>query len=198
MSGGVKRIERLANQMVFLARDWQGEFQDSVMLSDLIVESFHEANTFHSGKKVAQLAFDRKVGEWKVQGDRKALRHAFSEIILNALQANAEEPSVSVNIEESDTPQVLRIEVRDSGKGFTAETAQRAQEPFFSTRSVGLGIGLTVSRKIIESHHGSLEIPTSQKGQGGLVFVSLPAAEAVLRPPALGATPGAALSFTQG
>ena len=176
MAGGVKRIARLANQMVFLAREWQGDFTESVMLSDLIVEAFHEAHTYHPGKKIAQLAFNKSIAPWKISGDHKALRHAFSEIILNALQANPDDPNVAVSIEagkSGDSPS-LRVEVRDTGKGFTPETAQRAQEPFFSTRNVGLGIGLTVSRKIIESHHGSIDIPPSQTGETGVVRISLP------------------------
>ena len=68
----------------------------------------------------------------------------------------------------------LRVEVRDSGSGFELEAAQRAPEPFFSTRNVGLGLGLTVSRKIIESHHGKIEIPLPRKGEPGVVRVSLP------------------------
>ena len=176
MASGVKRITRLSNQMVFLARDWQSERGQSVQLSDLIVEAFHEAHTFHPGKKVAQLSFNKAIGPWKISGDHKALRHAFSEIILNALQANPEDPNVVVKIEEmapDDVPR-LQIEVRDSGVGFSPEAAERAQEPFFSTRNVGLGIGLTVSRKIIESHHGRIEINASRGGECGVVLVSLP------------------------
>ena len=179
LANGVKRISRLANQMVFLARDWKAELGEAVQLSDLIVEAFHEAHTFHPGKKVAQLSFNKNVGPWRISGDPKALRHAFSEIILNALQANPEEPNVAVNIEESKpgTEPVLSVEVRDSGAGFSAEAAQRAQEPFFSTRAVGLGIGLTVSRKIIESHKGRIDIATSQTGEPGVVRISLPIIE---------------------
>ena len=176
MSGGVKRIARLANQMVFLAREWEGEFGESVMLSDLIVEAFHEAHAYHPGKKIAQLAFNKSIAPWKISGDHKALRHAFSEIILNALQANPDDPNVAVSIEagKGGDSASLKVEVRDTGKGFSLETAQRAQEPFFSTRNVGLGIGLTVSRKIIESHHGRIDIPTSQTGEPGVVRISLP------------------------
>ena len=72
---------------------------------------------------------------------------------------------------------MLSVEVRDSGAGFSAEAAQRAQEPFFSTRAVGLGIGLTVSRKIIESHKGRIDIATSQTGEPGVVRISLPIIE---------------------
>ena len=175
LSNGVKRISRLASQMNFLAREWTGDFSETVQISDLIVEAFHDAHTFHPGKKVAQLSFNKTVAPWKIAGDLKALRHAFSEIILNALQANPEAPSVAVDLQErQDGGHELQVEVRDTGAGFTDESARRAAEPFFSTRNVGLGIGLTVSRKIIESHRGRLEIPPSETGQSGIVRVSLP------------------------
>jgi len=176
MASGVRRISRLANQMVFLARDWQAEFRDTVSIGELIVEAFHEAHNFHPGKKMAQLNFKNKdLVPWKIAGDHKALRHAFSEIILNALQANPDEPNVAVNlVEHNDGAHELRVEVQDSGKGFNQETAQRAPEPFFSTRTVGLGLGLTVSRRIIESHNGKMEIPFSGKGESGVVRISLP------------------------
>jgi signal transduction histidine kinase len=180
LAGGVKRITRLANQMVFLARDWHGEFGDAVSIGDLIVEAFQEAHTFHPGKKVAQLSFNQKAASWKVKADPKALRHAFSEIMLNALQANPENPIVAVNLEErKGASHVLTVEVHDRGKGFTIETAQRAPEPFFSTRNVGLGIGLTVSRRIIESHRGRIDISPSPEGQHGVVRISLPLDEIV-------------------
>ncbi len=175
LASGVKRITRLANQMNFLAREWTGDFPETIQIADLIVEAFHEAHTFHPGKKIAQLSFNKNVAPWTVAGDSKALRHAFSEIILNALQANPEAPSVAVNLQElKEGERELQVEVRDTGAGFTLESARRAAEPFFSTRNVGLGIGLTVSRKIIESHHGRLEIPASETGQPGVVRVSLP------------------------
>ncbi len=175
LAHGVKRISRLASQMNFLARDWGGDFPDKVQISDLIVEAFHEAHTFHPGKKIAQLSFNKNVAPWTVSGDSKALRHAFSEIILNALQANPEAPSVAVDLQERNGQErTLQVEVRDTGAGFTSESAMRAAEPFFSTRNVGLGIGLTVTRKIIESHHGRLEIPSAENGKSGIVRVSLP------------------------
>ncbi|MEA3207718.1 MAG: hypothetical protein QOE70_775 [Chthoniobacter sp.] len=180
LSNGVKRISRLANQMVFLAREWKGEASESFGLSDLIVEAFHEAHTIYPGKKVAQLSFKNEFSQQQVSGDHKALRHAFSEIILNALQANPEEPNVEVKLVSAKADTLnLEVEVRDSGKGFTAEAARRGPEPFFSTRTVGLGLGLTVSRKIIESHHGKIEIPAGKSGDRGMVRVSLPLLQGV-------------------
>jgi signal transduction histidine kinase len=175
LAAGVKRVSRLASQMSFLAREWTAEGNEAVPISDLIVEAFHEAHANQTGKKVAQLAFNQKTAPWKVSGDHKALRHAFAEIILNALQANPDAPAISVSLQETpgDVPE-LRVEVEDAGKGFTEESAARATEPFFSTRNVGMGIGLTVTRKIIESHHGRVEIPYSRSGGPGIVRISLP------------------------
>jgi signal transduction histidine kinase/DNA-binding response OmpR family regulator len=173
LANGVRRISRLANQMVFLAREWDNQGGEVIPISELIVEAFHDAHTFHPGKKVAQLSFNKDVSPWRVAGDAKALRHAFSEIILNALQANPEDPNVAVKLEKTAADETrLNVEVRDSGKGFSMEAATRGAEPFFSTRNVGLGLGLTVTRKIIESHRGSLEIAP---GTGpGVVRISLP------------------------
>ena len=70
--------------------------------------------------------------------------------------------------------QDLKIEVQDNGSGFTPEAAQKAPAPFFTTRNVGLGLGLTVSRKIIETHHGKLEIVPPKSGQSGIIRISLP------------------------
>jgi len=70
--------------------------------------------------------------------------------------------------------------VQDNGAGFTAEAAGKAPAPFYTTRNVGLGLGLTVSQKIIETHHGRLEIVKPQKtGQHGIVRVSLPIEPAI-------------------
>ena len=67
-----------------------------------------------------------------------------------------------------------RLRRTDNGDGFTAEAAQKAPAPFYTTRNVGLGLGLVVSRKIIESHHGRLEIPPPRPGLHGVVRVMLP------------------------
>ncbi|MCX6978731.1 MAG: ATP-binding protein, partial [Verrucomicrobia bacterium] len=175
LAEGVKRISRLTSQMLFLARDWQTHFTEPVLVSDLLVEAFHQAHTFYSGKKLAQLSFNKDLAPWKIAGDHQALRHAFAEIMLNALQANPQDPAVAVRLTQSPTNHsLLQVEVRDSGLGFIHETAQRAPEPFFSTRVVGLGLGLTVSRKIIESHHGQIEIPAAEKDGCGVVRVSIP------------------------
>jgi nitrogen fixation/metabolism regulation signal transduction histidine kinase len=116
-------------------------------------------------------------GEVKLPGDPKGLQHAFAEIILNALQANTQPCQVQVRAKteiDASGDRWAKIEVQDNGTGFTTESARKAAEPFFTTRTVGIGLGLAVSNKIIQTHHGKLEIPMGQTGTSGVVRVSLP------------------------
>jgi nitrogen-specific signal transduction histidine kinase len=79
---------------------------------------------------------------------------------------------VRLQTSNHDSSLAVSIEVQDNGAGFSAETARKVPSPFFTTRNVGLGLGLAVSQKIIETHHGKLEIIPSPSG---IVRVSLPA-----------------------
>jgi len=174
LTDGVKRVTRLINQMRFLARDGQVEPQ-AFPVEPLIQEAYQEARQ-HQPAETAQLHCETRGKPAVVVGDRAALKHALAEVMLNALQANPKEPKIDVKLrtEGDNSHQDLQIEVQDNGSGFTTEAAKQAPSPFFTTRNVGLGLGLTVSRKIIETHHGKLEIVPPQSGKSGVVRISLP------------------------
>ena len=175
LADGVKRVTRLINQMRFLAREGHIE-QETFTVGKLIEEAYQEARK-HQSADAGKLQFETVGKPVVITGDRAALKHALAEIMLNALQANPKEPKIGVTLHtdanRGGVPDV-QIEVQDNGSGFTAEAARKAPAPFFTTRNVGLGLGLTVSRKIIETHHGKLEIVPPQAGQPGVVRVSLP------------------------
>jgi signal transduction histidine kinase len=177
MAETVQRISRLSKQMLFLARDSVGR-AESVPVARLIEEAFQEAQKHHAAP-AATLVYDSGGLAPTVLGDRAGLKQAFSEIMLNALQANP--PDAPINVRsttdtEADGSRWVRIEVRDAGPGFPPEAAHRAAEPFFSTRNVGLGLGLAVTRKVIETHRGRIEIGGDVGKAAGIVRVTLPAA----------------------
>ncbi|TAL00104.1 MAG: hypothetical protein EPO07_10160, partial [Verrucomicrobia bacterium] len=174
----VKRVMRLVNTMRFLAMDAPAG-GDTVSLSPLIEEAFQEARKYQP-TKASQLKYENAGQIANVAGDKAALKHALTEVLINALQANPADPKVGVKLEtetDNGTATKLRIEVQDNGQGFTAETAENATSPFYTNRVVGLGLGLTVCRKIIETHHGKLEIVPPKTGGHGVVRISLPVAE---------------------
>jgi signal transduction histidine kinase len=178
LAAGVKRITRLANQMMFLARG-KTDYGDQIRVNELIDEAFREAYVFHNGKP-PDFGIAEGMEKLTIAGDHKALRHAFSEVLLNALQASDGESkriAVSVSSVGANGRRGVNVEIRDSGTGFSAEAARRAPEPFFSTRNVGLGLGLTVTRKIIEDHKGRVEIADPTAKGSGVVRITLPLSE---------------------
>ncbi len=177
LADGVKRVTRLLNQMRFLARDERSEAA-AFPIESLLEESYQEARK-HLPAENSQWEFEAVAGNKPImiKGDRTSLKHAFAEIILNALQANLKEPRVRARLQivsDKLNAQNLQIEIEDNGEGFTPESAQKAPAPFYTTRNVGLGLGLTVSRKTIGSHRGRLEIPPPQAGAHGVVRILLP------------------------
>jgi len=171
MGEGVKRVSRLINQMRFLARDGFVE-QEPFPVEKLVEEAYQEAVKQQTADG-AQLKMDHTGKPVILTGDRAALKHALSEIMLNALQANPKGARIGVKF-QTDGPtgdRALTIEVQDNGSGFSPEAARKIPAPFYTTRNVGLGLGLAVTQKIIENHHGKLEIVPSPSG---IVRVSLP------------------------
>lgn len=174
LADGVKRVTRLINQMRFLARDALTS-AEPIPLSPLIEEAYQEARKYQPVKS-AQLKYDNGGRPVFITGDRAALKYALTEVMINALQANPGEPKVGVRLaaDAADADGGLQIEVQDNGGGFTPEAAQKAVQPFYTTRNVGLGLGLTVTRKIIETHRGKLEIVPPKAGRSGIIRISLP------------------------
>lgn len=175
LAEGVKRVNRLINQMRYLARDSVAT-TESIPLTALIEEAYQEARKYQPGK-AAQLKYDTAGKPVFVQGDRAALRYALTEVLINALQANPTDPKVGVKMEaglNGGGLPGLHIEIQDNGAGFSPEAAQKAVAPFYGTRNVGLGLGLTVTNKIIQTHHGKLEIIKPSDGASGVVRISLP------------------------
>jgi len=175
LADGVKRVTRLINQMRYLARDTLAA-SEAFPLAPLIEEAYQEACKYQPVKS-GQLRYDHSNKPIVVHGDRAALKHALAEVMLNALQANPSDPKIGVHLHteaNGEGQPALHIDVQDNGQGFSPEALQKVPAPFFTTRNVGLGLGLTVTRKILETHRGKLELVPGKSGHAGVVRISLP------------------------
>ncbi len=160
MAEGIKRVSRLSRQMWYLAQDGLSS-NDTFLLAELIQEAFQTARSqFNQG--TAHYLFQDGQPAVKLNGSREALKHALAELMLNSFQANPDDPVVEVrfrwHVHPNQEPHCT-IALLDKGPGFTEKSWAQAQNPFFTTRAVGLGLGLKVARRIIEAHHGRLQIP---------------------------------------
>jgi len=109
-----------------------------------------------------------------VLGDEKRLRQAFTNIILNGCQAipdSRDDGIVRVGINENEKN--VDISVTDNGDGISPEDITRIFEPFFSTKTIGAGLGLAITRKIIEDHYGKIVVDSTFK-KGTTFKITLP------------------------
>ncbi|WP_206915516.1 PAS domain-containing sensor histidine kinase [Alicyclobacillus suci] len=106
--------------------------------------------------------------------DPNQLKQVLVNIIKNALEATNEGGQVSLVVAERED--VVEISVEDTGEGIPEEHLEQLGTPFFTTKERGTGLGLLVSRRIVQAHGGSLQID-SVLGQGTTVLVRLPKAD---------------------
>jgi signal transduction histidine kinase len=113
----------------------------------------------------------------EVLADRVQLRQVMLNLIENAIEAMSF-PVVTTRVlhlkTELDGSQNIIVAVQDSGTGIDRENIERVFERFFTTKTQGMGMGLTICRSIIESHNGRLWAEAGL-GQGSVFWISLPA-----------------------
>lgn len=103
--------------------------------------------------------------------DEAAMRSTLINLLLNSIQAMSEGGELKVSSATAD--QGLRVEIADTGCGMTEEQAKHMFEPFYTTKSHGLGLGLFFAAAIIEEHNGSVDVK-SQAGKGTEITITLP------------------------
>ena len=111
-----------------------------------------------------------------VTGDRVQLQQVILNLLRNASDAMSgvdDRPRQLLIRTEGDEDDHVRLTVKDAGVGFAPQAADRLFESFYTTKNDGMGIGLSVSRSIIESHHGRLWA-TPNNGPGVTFSFSIP------------------------
>lgn len=114
-----------------------------------------------------------------VRVDRVQIQQVIVNLLRNALEALADGHGTTPQIHIRSRPTrlgMVEIEVRDNGPGFSAEVLSRRYQPFFSTKKDGMGIGLSICRRIIEGHGGTLVIE-STPGEGAAMRFTVPGAD---------------------
>ena len=109
-----------------------------------------------------------------VQADAEKLRQVFANLVDNAIDALATIPEgrrIDLFLENGDG--LATVRVRDNGCGIPSEKLDRIFNPFFTTKEKGTGLGMAISKKIVEAHEGAIEV-ASEVGRGTEFKVMLP------------------------
>jgi signal transduction histidine kinase len=103
--------------------------------------------------------------------DRDQFQGVVVNLVLNALDAMPGGGTLEIGVRRD--PDQLRLTVTDTGPGIDPAVAERLFTPFFSTKPTGSGLGLSVSRRVVQAHGGSLT--ASDRAGGGACFtITLP------------------------
>ena len=121
----------------------------------------------------------------KITADRVQLQQLFMNLMLNGIEAMKETGGVLMVKSQLGQDGGLLISVSDTGVGLPAEKTDQIFNAFFTTKSQGSGMGLAISRSIVESHGGRLWA-TANSGRGATFYFTLPTATEVLQLPATG------------
>lgn len=109
----------------------------------------------------------------KVQADRDKLQQMLINIVRNAFEASTDKNTVNLFISKEIAKKQICIHVRNSGEPIPPEILLQLTQPFFSRKTSGTGLGLAICRRIMEMHHGKLEIQSNLM-EGTTVTIKLP------------------------
>jgi len=112
-----------------------------------------------------------------IYADRIQIEQILVNLIQNAIDAIREAPSDrrEIQLQAWAAKGMAEVAVRDTGSGVSSAATERMFEPFFTTKSQGLGMGLAISRSIIEAHRGRIWIQRRARGGRGITIrFSLP------------------------
>lgn len=128
-----------------------------------IVRIFNDDSIFiHSNKERIDIKMDKIY-----------LNRVITNLVTNAKQAKSDDRDLIVNIDIEQINKRITVVVEDNGIGMTEDMYERIFEPNFTSKSSGMGLGLTMVRKMIRDYDGDITV-TSQVGKGTKFFISLP------------------------
>ena len=173
-AGEVDRISSLVNELLDFARpsDPKLEQEDiNTVLDGMILLISTETK-----KKQINIIKNYAPDLPLVQIDREQIKQVFLNVLLNGIEATSENGKIMVQTRSFIKPggdPYIQVEVSDTGCGIPPDYIEDIFNPFFTTKSTGSGLGLSISNQIIQDHKGYIVVE-SQVGKGSSFFINLP------------------------
>jgi signal transduction histidine kinase/ActR/RegA family two-component response regulator len=177
----VKQLARLVDDLLDVSRITQGKItlrRERVVLSQVIDEAVESVRSAAESRGLS-LAATLPPRPVLLDGDAARLKQIFSNLLSNAVKFTPAGGSIRLTAEHAADE--VRIRVRDSGVGLSPELLPHVFDLFVQAdvslerASGGLGIGLTIVRRLVEMHGGSVEARSDGVGYGSEFIVRLPA-----------------------
>jgi len=162
----IDRQHKIINDLLYFSRHRPRSVGD-VDLNGLVIEALVRTAMSESVEVIKRLDPNLPV----IQADGDQLQQVLVNLITNAVQAMREGGTLTINTYCCDGQAVM--DITDTGAGISEENQAKLFEPFFTTKENGIGLGLAVSKSIIDSHAGDITV-CSTEGMGTTFTVRLP------------------------
>ncbi len=165
----IDNLSRIAGTFSNFARMPEANFVQVDIAARLrsVVRLF--ANNFDHVK----IGYKGKESEIYVFADPEQLVQVFNNLLKNAMQAIPDNKKGEINVEIRENVETVVLEITDNGTGIDEETRDKLFVPNFTTKSTGMGLGLAISKNIIELSGGSISF-VSKPGEGTTFIINLP------------------------
>ena len=167
----VTRLEGMVKDLVEL-KTTAVSYKEKTDINALISEALNRFRDNCEQERI-QVNTDMSDGTPTVSADKEQLKLALSSLFENAIEAMASSPSKTLTVKSDLEDDRVKIDIRDTGRGIPKEKIKNIFDPFFTSKTSGPGLGLTLASKIIQEHRGSISVE-SEPEQGTCVTVSLP------------------------
>ena len=169
-----RRLMRMLDQILSYGKPLELH-REKLLFSELLLELHGLTSEIFKEKKVFLSINIDLVENKPFPADRELIIQAFTNILDNAVHWS---PVYSF-IEIEAYPQLgdnnmMTIRIADMGPGFSPKSFEKIFQPFYSNRPKGIGLGLSITRKIIELHNGTIKAANRKEGGGAEIFITLP------------------------
>lgn len=172
IEGVIEESSQIINNLLFYSRIRMPE-RKNISLHDILSECVSVAEQQFEEQDISVITKISALKDFPFEGDPLHMKEVFSNILNNAYDAIADRKGAITTEAELCDGAFIKISFRDTGEGINPVDIEKIMNPFFTTKSKGTGLGLTVCHQIISLYEGEIKIE-SEKRKGTTVTVVLP------------------------
>jgi signal transduction histidine kinase len=154
-----------------IMEDWKNQdFEETLDITEVDLSQMI-SDSLAASLIPSSVTVEVDVESMKVSLDKVKMRRVMDNLIRNALEAMKNDGRLTISAREDEHE--IKIEVSDTGIGILETELGKLFRPFYTTKAMGMGLGLTYSRRAVEAHEGTINVE-SKAGEGAKFTISLP------------------------
>ena len=166
-----ERMGKVVTNLLHFSRRYEPQ-RSLCAIEDVVRRSIDSVQShLTKGDVTVVVGADEAGCEAEVDGD--LLMQVFKNLLLNAVEASPAGSTLRVQLQPADDGRAVAVAFADQGEGIGEDAIRKVFDPFFTSKPNGIGLGLSVSKKIVDAHNGRIQVE-SMPGQGATFTVLLP------------------------